>query len=450
MAPHDIGDAMSRYPSAVLAEYGVLPPNPALTLHSGGFHIRQGRVRTILNGTVKLHWLPSPEVRFQGSNGLSEPSLDLDSAVIHTPGRGVRGEAVVLNHRIRQNGHHYAGILQGPVLVGARRAVNAIRFQLLNFPSYLANPVRFDLGDKPLSSRARLEFVAGDWLLKVDQVPDCEKRLKRVRAEGGFAATHACELTKRSGQRIPFEEGSTFLTCLHFFFGFLAGQWAGPVLASGQGVKAPVWRLYGSWKVAPRGNPRSWLPHHEAPDVCLLLESFCELYQKQLWARPIRTLVHLYVHANAESRTTEAALIAAFIPLELLSWLVVVEDGQHMSANKFDDLDTALRIDELLKTSGIPSRIPRELTKLGGSDLARTHRSGPKCLTKVRNALMHPRKTKRDFLAGLDPLVVFELKELALSYLELGFLSALGYKGQYARRIFKGWKGEDLAPVPWV
>lgn len=47
---------------------------------------------------------------------------------------------------------------------------------------------------------------------------------------------------------------------------------------------------------------------------------------------------------------------------------------------------------------------------------------------------------RRDRLAGWDRRVLFELKELALSYVELAFLHVLDYRGRYAGRMFDGWK----------
>ncbi len=159
---------------------------------------------------------------------------------------------------------------------------------------------------------------------------------------------------------------------------------------------------------------------------------------------------YAYVHANSESGTTEDAIVASFIPLELLAWLVVVENGRHISGNGFKKLDTAQRLEHLLQHSNIPLTIPKHFAVLKSTPLAGRERNGPRCLTTVRNALVHPRRHKRRLLARVDKLTLFELRELSLSYVEQAFLRALGYKGRYARRVYSGWDGDQFERVPWA
>jgi len=63
---------------------------------------------------------------------------------------------------------------------------------------------------------------------------------------------------------------------------------------------------------------------------------------------------------------------------------------------------------------------------------------------------VHPRRHKRLLLSRLKPLVLYELKELALSYIELSLLKALNYTGLYSQRALEGWKGDHLRRVPWA
>lgn len=433
-------------PDADLAE----PPNQPEDLYSGPFRIAQGRTRIMLEGTVSLHWTPSPEVRFRGQCSRGEGTLELNAAHLTTGNRGLRGRALILNHSPRPPQTVYEGIVNPEAIAGIRRPVKEIRFQLLNFLHYVGDPVsRGPKGSKGWA-RARIAFPANDWMVTLDEVRDSGQRLKKVRARGGFATTHLGHIKRRSGAPVTFNEAFELLSALNLFFGFLGGQWVGPVLATGHGSKGVIWRQFASWRVMPGRSPRSWFPHHHGSDVSGLLEPFLRRYQHDLWRRAIRTLIHWYVHASSKSGTTEAAIISAAIPLELLSWLVVVEDGEHMSARKFDDLSFASRITELLVRSGVPVNVPKELRRLSGSALMKNRKTGPECLAMIRHALIHPKRARRARLSALDPLVLFELKELGMTYIELAFLHALGYKRRYARRMFDGWKGQDLATVPWA
>jgi hypothetical protein len=75
---------------------------------------------------------------------------------------------------------------------------------------------------------------------------------------------------------------------------------------------------------------------------------------------------------------------------------------------------------------------------------------GPGVITRIRNALVHADDTKREFIAALDGMTRWECAQLAIQYIELVLLSVCGYDGPYARRGWKGWKGDDEVPVPWA
>lgn len=425
-------------------------PNDPEELHCGSFELIQGKTRVSMDGIVTLHWLPTPEVRFRGIDAVGEGELDLEAAELHAGRAGLRGRALVLRHSPLAPGHRYEGVLQEGGLCGVRRAVREVRFQLLNFPHYLGDSVKYEREDGSTLSRSRIRFTCPNWVVTLDEVPECVEKQRRARARGGVVATHIGRIERPSGETFEFDEVSDLLNALHLFFGFLAGRWVGPVLATGWGFKRPAWKQFGNWRISTNPLARSWLPHQRGSEIAGLLAQFLELYARSLWHRPIQTLVNWYVHANAEARTTEAALTATAIPLELLAWLVVVEDGNHTSGTKFKDQSFAARISELLNRQGIPNQVPGDLRALSGSPLLAKQKSGPACFNAVRNALVHPRKAKRDLLATIDGHVLFELKELGLGYFELAFLAALGYRGHYARRIFEGWKGDELAQVPWA
>jgi hypothetical protein len=44
---------------------------------------------------------------------------------------------------------------------------------------------------------------------------------------------------------------------------------------------------------------------------------------------------------------------------------------------------------------------------------------------------------------------LWECSQLALQYVELVLLAVCGHGGLYARRGWRGWKGEDEIVVPW-
>jgi hypothetical protein len=52
-------------------------------------------------------------------------------------------------------------------------------------------------------------------------------------------------------------------------------------------------------------------------------------------------------------------------------------------------------------------------------------------------------------MGSVDGEQRMECSELALQYLELALLAVCGHDGYYARRGWRGWKGDDEVLVPW-
>jgi len=438
-------------PATIEAKRLVEPGAVPTTIHQGDFTLVQGSRRVQLHGAIVLHWSPKPEVRFEGSPISGQPSLDFREAQLRTTAHGFRGRAMVLGTRPSNTGSPlYTGICPRAIL-GQRRTAESVQFQLVNFPKYVGRSIRFGPTGRASGVAGRLSFRAHGWRVDLDQDPSCSQRLKDVLARGGYATTHVGLIRHTSGREIRFSQAEDFLCCLYFFYAFLSGHWSGPILSAGFGKTSQLWERMGSWMLTANAKPRSWFPETSPLSVEPLLGAFRDLWLDQLWGQALRMTIHWYVHANAEASVTENAIVAAFIPLELMSWLVVVEHGGHMSSTRFRSLSTAGRLEELLRHSGIPLSVTKELSpRLHKSALARREGNGPCSLTAVRNALVHPRRQKRLLLSRLSPIVLYELKELALSYIELSLLRALNYTGPYLRRAHEGWKGDHLRRVPWA
>jgi hypothetical protein len=433
-----------------MPQHVVTPETDVLNVYRGIITLYQCSRSVKIKGTVTLQWFPSPQLRFDGKSLAKQPRLDLGAAELRTNAHGIRGPVLITGQHILSGGRiSYSGIFSSFGLLGQRRNVTKVRIQLVNFPCYIGRPVRFGSNDKPLLSSSRLCLQAHGWRVALDQDPKCSDLFKEIKEHGGYATTHTGLIRRTSNRKISFDQAEEFINYLHFFFGFLAGQWTGPILSAGLGKTSPTWKTMGSWKVTTNREPRSWFPSFYPDDTEKLLSSFRHLWLNPLWNRALRMIIHWYIQANKGSHSTESAIVASFIPLELLAWLVVVERGRKMSATKFSKLDTSERLEKLLYYSGIPLRIPKNFSVIRKSPLVKRKTNGPRSLTEIRNALVHPKKQKLALLSRMNPIELFELKELALSYVELSLLSALGYSGKYSRRVYKGWKGDDIQTVPW-
>lgn len=76
---------------------------------------------------------------------------------------------------------------------------------------------------------------------------------------------------------------------------------------------------------------------------------------------------------------------------------------------------------------------------------------GPEILTYIRNAIVHSSEVKRKALSQTSALVMFQVLQLSIHYVELVTLYILNYNGLYFNRTSNAhWAGEGEEQVPWV
>jgi hypothetical protein len=440
------------YPFSEALRPGVTtaPPNPPLELHKGDFRVSQGSTRVRLRGLVSLVWLPSPEVRFSGTT-TDAPGRALELGPVSvTCGEGVlRGDGHILSATFGPESQ-VRGIIAPMAVEGRRRSVKEIRFGLTNFHRYFGRVTQ----SSGSSLTDRLSLHAHGWRVTLDQQGNPKEAWDTLRSQGGFLVSHTGLLRRVGNKQISYSLAQDHLFSLHYFFGFLRGAWCGPVAAEGFTNQGSAWRTLGSWLVTPwRGREiRSWFPRAlPVPEtISSLYGSFRRRWNTPHWRNALPFAISWHVAANADSRTLEAAIVQTCIALELLAWAYCVEDRRYYSANRFHDLGGEGRLRALLKHLNIPTQVPPFFPELMKATRRRHFADGVAILTRVRNALVHPTRSKRRFLHYLPHLRRVEIREMALQYVEWCLLAVLGYDDLHQERRLRGYAAEATVPVPWA
>jgi hypothetical protein len=191
------------------------------------------------------------------------------------------------------------------------------------------------------------------------------------------------------------------------------------------------------------------MPQRTPLDLSAMFAGFSRRWNDEAWRRPLRTAVWWLVEANARETATESKIILAQVALELLAWVHVVETQQLHARYDFKRLSAAGRMRALLQSVGVPTVVPDYMTALPQL-CDRDAFDGPGVITRVRNALVHADEDHRSVVESLDGMARYECSQLALQYVELVLLAVCGYDTHYARRGWKGWKGDDEVLVPWT
>jgi hypothetical protein len=200
-----------------------------------------------------------------------------------------------------------------------------------------------------------------------------------------------------------------------------------------------VWaRWQAPHQIFPCG--RSWLAVDRPAESFGLFASFEERLKvagTRDWLNLCLTLLH---EANRTDVDTRLAIIKAQIALDLLA-SVLIEEPFSISLENQSARD---RLRLLFGVSRIPTALPPKATALMALSPQPTDIAD--AIVSLRNAIVHPTKTKRSHLASATPRVLHETRSIAVTSAQLVLLSWFGYKGHYepCMCVF------DAARVPWV
>ncbi len=444
-----------RFPEALDPLYHFPSPNTTIRLFEGDLKLNLASGNTLsTSGTIEWKWLPSPSIRFScfDLDRFPDPS-DLSEANLNVPALTLSCEVYVTSIRVGGEGATYDGRFRKPVLVGDNSYCDQVIFHLPNFFSFIGEIIR----DKDMSSRTgRLRLESDEWLVTLDTRKAIRDLISSLKNHGGYAITHTGELRRSDSRCFNYDEADDVLQAVYFFLSFLRGLWCGPILAFGRSNNRDIWQEWATSRLTPWKYVESWFPCVAARENVVNLNQsfrgFMRKWKNGLWKDPIKHSIHWYVESNIGAGGVEGSIVLIQTALELLSWLYFVEDPATATsgAKRFEKVNAAEKIRCLLKASGISADIPVTLKQLKTEAVTLEAPDGPEAFVRLRNAIVHPKKSKREAMLKTSVLARFEAKNLGLWYLELILLRVFGYEGEYYQRLKSGWPNQGRVKVPWV
>jgi hypothetical protein len=428
-------DFIAALPQSMEPEFVMASPDEPIQLAMGRFDLlRDGRLLGHLEGEITLEWIPKLQLICRGES--DAPFNELAGGYplhLHVPHLGLTTELFVTNWKLGQR-YEVQALLLGAVnreLADTQQ----FRFYLVNFPSYLGEPVRTGGGPLAGASRDRLRIAAGSLVCTIDRIRRAGNS-DANKSKPGFLLTHVAEVKILEGSITPLEL-QELIGALYWFFTFMRGARAGPVLPSLGSPFAKHW-ISISWKVDEPRRVNSWMPDRSPINFDDLLEGFLDKWSDSVWNEVLRTTIAWYIAANSPSTPSEAGILLCQIALEVLASLRGLEDGVAHT-----------RIRGLFQGLSIPTQVPPRLQSLynyaNGLGI-----DAPECLTRIRNKLEHPTAANRRQAGAVDGTTRMQAAQYGLELLELCLLAMMNYRGKYARRAFQGWKGDDEVTVPWA
>jgi hypothetical protein len=357
------------------------------------------------------------------------------------------------------------GYIEGKIEIGSDHELDRVIFHLSDYPDFMGCDDFCDEitnGAKKTSIRwAQVVIEAGVWRVTLHPYQDIHAIKENGRQTQKVALCGVGEIRRVDGTEFKKDEVSPLLQALRIFLSFSFANWSPPLLVVGfsKSNEAKMHEFL-NYDLSPKPYLQGWLDEHHGRFLADAFPHFMNVWAKSTWQEPLELAVTWLIEASRQAGGTEGAIAFAQIPLEMLSWLVFVDDSKNFAPKQFENLSAAKKLEMLLTHCGIPIEIPAELTALNliATALQKSGEitSGPQLVTKVRNTIIHPNDKNRRILSKwavsysvkiID--IRWETLRLFKWYITLVLLRLTGYSGDYANRIKVRTVGEVEA-VPWA
>ena len=406
-----------------------------------------GKASGTIDGRLYFRWLPSTAMEFEGS--YSGPTVDAEAkdATLRIDELGLSAPVLITSPPLGPFREQIGGVFRSSATIAARPTFDRLQFCLVNFPEYIGAPITYAIDGSRRYFTGRLQVASPGFLCIVDEIPEVRELRQAAAQDAGFVISHVGELKPVEG---CLDEASTqeMLDMLRLFFGFLRGAWSGPVFPQGFTEHQKTWEQFAAWKVSEAREVSTWLPQRNPLDLNRLFAGFVERHSNPAWQSPLRTALSWYVEANSSGTAHETRLVLGQVALELLAWVELVETRQIHSRRDFKGLGAAARARSLLDHLHIPCDVPSHFVELQSLQEGEAS-DGPGVVVRLRNALVHSGEKNPTTIKSVSGVQSWQAGQLALQYVELSLLALCGYQGKYARRCWRGRKGEDEVFVPW-
>lgn len=301
---------------------------------------------------------------------------------------------------------------------------------------FLYNLSRFGFEGGPSNGSEELDLDVPGWRVRIGPLPPAVRASKDLMNSLGTPwrrPTHSLRLVRTDAREVNMEETDEILFLVRYFLSFAWGRKVGIGLAqgfsaNGQLVFARPGMTDMDHLVVPDARQSHWFPPSNAEILREILPGFWFRMTDPKWKDPIDWGLYFWLSANHAGQVAETSILASQAGLESIvdGMLGEYEKGPTQASK---NPTAAEKIRRMLTVMHVPLGIPPTLAELCRHAALQKWEDGPAALTKVRNALVHPKKGNESGLA-------FEASHLGMWYLELGLLFLFGTGAGFSIGLF--------------
>lgn len=441
---------LDNLPEMIKTSIKMEEPNQPIPVYSGIFNLnREGKAMRI-DGTLVFEWFPSKQVRFIGDVVESEFPLDelikLEQ-IYELEVNGLRvGDCRFSEMTLGENSK-VQGILNHYALIGDKSIpVSKIRFSIPNLREFFGDPIK--TSERGVS-RSRLSFETEKYSINIDQLIKYKELKNKLKLKGGYIILHSGELIKKEGA-IQYDDLIYLKYCLSSFLSFLNGRKVGVFFAQGIHEDEVIWTDFTPMYVELFKTVHSWPCKLSIEGLNESWKNFFEIWKLLDEEDFLNSAIHWYLEANSDS-IIDNSIILTQIGLELVYNWFVIENKKMLIGKDAENISAANKIRLLLSQIGLKNELPIHFTELNSYLIQNNLPDGIEAFVQIRNTLVHSQEERRKKLSSVDPIVLYQVHELGLWYLELAILRVIDFRGKYCFRCSdKKWSGQNEISVPWI
>jgi hypothetical protein len=289
-------------------------------------------------------------------------------------------------------------------------------------------------------------WTLDDWSATVERTP-CSYDLTRVSLPiNEINLTHRLVLNRKDGFSFCWNDVETHVERFLLFLSFANCSQVTAPIAYGRTAGTLEWFRFEAPDRTFPTNRRSWATKLTVQQLEEARKYFMSAIENPFWASIFQRAVDWLALVDLASyESNEQALFTVQMLLEMLSYVVLVEDAAVLSEDGYSKLPAADRITLLCSHSNQSVSVPRvEVEELQTFCASNSISNTGELIAGLRNKLIHPTKKNREYLARVPAAVRGIAVKAGLQIASLALLKAAGYRGAY----FDTFK-HDVVVVPW-
>lgn len=291
-----------------------------------------------------------------------------------------------------------------------------------------------------------LSLILNNWHIKSLRT-ECAYDLTRVYLPNHeINLTHKLVLKEENGNSFPWEHAKADVEKLLTFLGFVNCTYiTAPIIYGHNKGQVEFFQFSTPKKVIP-SNRRSWATKISKENLQNALSCFANTMENTFWENILNRAIEWQILAeNAIPDSLEQALSTTQMLLEMLSYVLLVEDSAVLSEDGYSKLPAADKIN--LLCSHINYQVTLQLNhskEVQSFCASNSINSVGGLIASIRNKLTHPTKKNREYLDRVPRSVRVNAILLGIQVTSLAILKIIGYKDKFYDII-----NHEKRFVPW-